>query len=72
MKKQDTIPEFMDEAKKVITDNSAKSIMIAVKLEDGSVMTGYFDCNFGVKQELVGHVQCDIIDQMILANLDRY
>ena len=64
--------EFIQEISEAIKENPVMSIMVACKLEDGSVMTGYFNCDFGTKQELVGHIQCDIIDQMIRANTDRY
>ncbi|MCK9460699.1 MAG: hypothetical protein M0R80_13760 [Proteobacteria bacterium] len=68
----DTPLAFIGECQGVIKENDIKSILIAYKLDDGSVMTGYFECDFGTRQELAGHIQCDIIDQMILANPDRY
>lgn len=67
-----TPQDFVQEISEAVKENPAKSIMVACKLEDGSVMTGYFNCDFGTKQELVGHIQCDIIDQMIRTNSERY
>lgn len=48
------------------------NVLIAAKNKNGEVITGYYKANFGLRQELCGHIQCDIIDQMIRANIDRY
>lgn len=68
-----TPADFIKESIGILEENKPKNVLIAYKLEDGTVMTGYFNCDFGDRQEMLGHIQCDIIDQMILANLgDRY
>lgn len=68
----DTPIEFIEETKGIVSGEDVISVLVAFKLSDGTVMTGYHKCDFGTRQELVGHIQCDIIDQMILANEDRY
>jgi hypothetical protein len=71
--KSDTIAEFLAEVRDNCYSENVENILIALKTCDGRVMTGYFQCDFGTRLELVGHIQCDIIDQMILANLgERY
>lgn len=62
---------FLEETKQAI-NNDAQAIIIVVKNKSGEVITGYYDCDFSTRHELVGHIQCDIIDQMIRANTDRY
>ena len=53
--------------------DESESVTVAIKMKDGTVQTAYYNNDFGTKQELIGHLQADVIDQMILANLDdRY
>ena len=67
---------FLKQSLDVITnlppEEEIVSIVIAFKAKDGSVLTGYFNAPNPIRQELVGHIQCDIIDQMILINIERY
>lgn len=71
--KSETVEGFAEEIKEFILTNNGKSVMIAMKCDDGTVLTGYYNCEWAVKLEMLGHVQCDIIDQMILTNLgERY
>lgn len=56
----------------ILEEGEVESMMIACKTKDGYVMTGYYHCDYGTRQELVGHIQCDIIDQMIRVNPERY
>lgn len=60
------VHDYMDGEQEIV------SVVIAFKCKDGTVLTGYHNAGFGTKQEILGHIQCDVIDQMILANLDRY
>jgi len=69
---------FLNESKDIMTNNYSDgeqeivSVIVAYKCRDGTVLTEYYNADFGTKQEILGHIQCDIIDQMIRANLDRY
>ena len=67
-----SVTDFLQDSIKKLEEEKAVKCLIAAKTEDGSVITAYFNCGFGEKQELLGHIQCDIIDQMIRANPDRY
>lgn len=72
MEKYPDAAQFLIDTARIFEGEGIETVLIAGKSKDGQVMTGYFNCDFGERQELCGHVQCDIIDQMILANLDRY
>lgn len=67
-----TATDFMAESYDVVKENEVESIIVCCKCKNGEVMTGYFNADFGTKQEMLGHIQADVIDEMILANLDRY
>lgn len=54
------------------TEGVESHIVVAGKNREGEVITGYYKCGFGDRQEICGHIQCDIIDQMIRANPERY
>lgn len=64
--------EFLEDTTAKLRDIDIEGIIIAAKCTDGTVITGYYKRDFSERQELVGHIQCDIIDQMIIANMDRY
>lgn len=67
-----TIEGFLQETAEILKENHIECLLIAGKTKEGEVLTGYFNCGFGVRQELCGHIQCDIIDQMIRNNSERY
>lgn len=70
---QRTPSDFIQEMLDTEEVKSATSVVVAMKLADGSVATGYFLCDFGTHAELMAHVNADLIDKMILANVgDRY
>lgn len=64
--------DFLVETIDIVKEREVESIVISLKLKDGEIMTGYFNADFGTRQEICGHIQCDIIDSMILANSERY
>lgn len=66
---KDNTQDFLDEIKEEVEKNNIENIMFAAKLKDGTVMTGYTsNFDWGTKQELLGHIQVDIINQMIKEN----
>ena len=67
-----SVTEFLYDTIRVMQDEGAVSCLVAAKTESGVVVTGYHNCDFGARQELNGHIQCDIIDQMIRSNAERY
>lgn len=67
--------DFLEEVREVIDKEQGEivtGVLVSLKYADGHVLNGYFNLDFCGKQELVGHIQCDIIDQMIRSNPDRY
>jgi len=64
--------EFLSELVLDEKTDSIDTIVLAMKDKEGQWVTGYFNANWAVRNEAIGHIQADIIDQMILANLDRY
>lgn len=71
-KEHTSMKDFLQDSADRLEIDGVESVLIAGKSKDGQVVTGYYKCDFGVRQELCGHIQCDIIDQMIRANIDRY
>lgn len=67
-----TPQQFMAEATKAIAEEGIEHIVIAGRNKEGYWVTGYLNADWGTRNEALGHIQADIIDQMILSNLDRY
>ena len=67
---QENVIEFLEDAIVQARKYNADNVMIAFKLrqEDQYVMTGYCNLDTCEKQELIGHIQIDIIDDMIRGN----
>lgn len=68
--KTDDLLEFVDEIKEQIKEYNIDNMIVACKLKDSDhyVITGYKNLTMAEKQELVGHIQIDIIDEMIRKN----
>ena len=63
------VEEFLDNVKKQVIDEQIDNMMIVFKCNDGTVCTGYTrNLDWGMKQELVSHMQMNIIDDMIRTN----
>lgn len=62
------IEQFIADTVQLAREYKLTSILLAGKSDDGYVVTGYYKCDFGTRQEICGHIQCDIIDQMINAD----
>lgn len=67
---QENVIEFLEDAIVQARKYDVDNVMIAFKLrqEDQYVMTGYCNLDMCEKQELIGHIQIDIIDDMIRRN----
>lgn len=65
--KQENVIEFLEDAIVQARKYNADNVMIAFKLkqEDAYIMTGYCNLDMGEKQELLGHIQVDIVNDMI-------
>ena len=71
-KNEDTPEEFMLDTIETIKEMEAETIIIAAKNKEGYWVTGYLNADWATRNEALGHIQADIIDQMILSNLDRH
>lgn len=66
---KENVKDFLDEVKEEVDNLEINNLIIASKLKDGTVITGYTkNLDMGEKQELLGHIQADIIDEMIRIN----
>lgn len=68
--KNDDVVAFLEDAINKVRENNIDNVMIAFKLrqEDAYIMTGYCNLDMGEKQELIGHIQVDIVNDMIKQN----
>lgn len=66
---KEKVKEFLNEVKEEVDNLEIDNMIIASKLKDGTVITGYTkNLDMGMKQELLGHIQADIINEMIQIN----
>jgi hypothetical protein len=72
--KERTIKESIENSANIADQQESEAIayVIAVKCKDGSWLTGYHNADWGTRNEALGHIQADIIDQMIRNNPERY
>ena len=66
--KTTNVMDFLDEVKEELKKNNSTNVLIASKLEDKDsyyILTGYAGLDMGQKQELVAHLQLDVIKDMI-------
>ena len=61
--------DFLNHLIEVLKEEHINNIIIAAKCEDNTILTEYtHNLDFGTKQELVSHMQIDIVKQMIDEN----
>ena len=62
--------DFLKEAIKIVEEENIDNVLIAFKSkgDEPCVMTGYCNLDMGGKQELIGHLQIDVIKDMINQN----
>ena len=65
--KSDNLVEYLENLIEIVKENRIDNIMVACKLED-YVMTGHHNLDMGTRQELLGHIQVDIVNEMIQTN----
>lgn len=68
--KNDNVIKFLEEAIENAKEYGVDNALVAFKLkqEDAYIMTGYCNLDMGEKQEILGHIQVDIINDMIKQN----
>lgn len=65
---QDSLIEALEYILEEAKAGKLNSFIFAGKLENGDIATSYSGLDMGGKLELVGHVQVDIVNDMIKAN----
>ena len=70
--KHEKVLDFLKEVIKSIKEDNTDNLLIAYKTKDEEglplVMTGYCNLDNMARQELLGHIQVDIIKKMIDEN----
>lgn len=68
--KTDNLKEFIEDFINKADEMKLDNVLIATKVRNGDnyVMTGYCNLDMAEKQELLGHIQIDIINEMIRQN----
>lgn len=66
----DNVVDFLEDTIAKVKEYKADNVLIAIKLkgQEHYVITGYHNLNMSEKQELIGHIQVDVIDEMIHQN----
>lgn len=65
--------EYLENLIEIIKRDEIDNFMICYKDKKSREMcTGYFNLDMGQKMECVGHIQADIMDQMVAVNIDKY
>lgn len=70
--KEKSIRDFLIESVMVLEKRGCTNAIICAKDAEGTVVTGYYNLDCGERQELCAHIQCDIIDKMIMINATKY
>lgn len=52
--------------------NDCKTALVVCKASNGDYVTGYFNMDTAEKNEAVGHIQVDILDGYLKANINKY
>lgn len=69
--KSDNLVDFLEDVIEKVKENNIDNIAIAMRTRknpDSYVFTGYFGLNLCEKQELLSHMQLDIINEMVQIN----
>lgn len=69
--KSDDVVEFLEQAIAHVKERKIDNVMVVMKLradDEGNVLAGYCNLNVAEKQELVGHIQVDIMRDYIERN----
>lgn len=63
--------DFLQESFRYLLEIGAYNCVLAAKCKDGTVLTSYYNCDFGDRQELIGHLQYDIIHHVVKLALEE-
>lgn len=68
---QDNTIEAIEYILEQAKQGNIDSFAFAAQLTDGNVATSYAHADVGTKQKLIGHLQADVMYQVIQTNMDR-
>ena len=63
---------FVQEMLNVLDELGAENIAVVARLSAGEVLTAYFNMDLQDKQLATKQIDMDIMDEMIMANRERY
>lgn len=71
--KEEEILEDIQNMKDYVEQNKIDNFLITFKDKNKHEMCScYFNLDLGEKMEMLGHIQADIMDQMVETNIDKY
>lgn len=68
---QDNMVESLEYILEQAKQGNIESFAFSAQLTDGNIATSYFNADVGTKQALIGHMQADVMYQIVEANVDR-
>lgn len=63
---------FVQEMLSALDEQNAQNIAMVARLPGGAVMTAYFNMDLQDKQLASAQIDLDVMDDMFMANRDRY
>lgn len=70
--KEQKLEQWFKESFGFCKEQDCQTLLIAGKTKDGDFVTGYFRMDVAEKCEAVGHIQADIMDGYMKANIGKY
>lgn len=67
--KQDKLNDWIEESIDFIKSNNCKSMLVLAKTQDDEFITGYFRMDTAERNEAIGHIQADILMQVVKDNI---
>lgn len=68
---QDNLVEALTDILEMAKSGELSNFVFAGKCPNGEVVSAWAKADFGERNELMGHIQADIMYAMIEANMDR-
>lgn len=69
--KQDDIIKALEGLLQIAKQEEITSFVFAAKCPDGSVATSWAEADVGTRNELVSHLQVDVMYAVVEANMDK-
>lgn len=68
---QDNLVEALEKILELARNGGIENFILAAKLPNGEVATSWFNADVGTRNELVSHLQLDVVYAVIEANMDQ-